>query len=48
MVRTYRTPFYLEKTLTLYTDDPKLYISEKLKNEGYADIELMWACPGSA
>lgn len=42
MVRTYRTPFYLEKTLTLKKEDPKLYISEKLINEGYADIYLNW------
>lgn len=42
MVRTYRTPFYLEKTMTLKKDDPKLYVSEKLINEGYADIDLNW------
>jgi hypothetical protein len=42
-VRTYRTPFFLEKTLTLKKGDPKLYISEKLKNEGYSDISFMWA-----
>ena len=42
MVRTYRTPFYLEKTLTLKKGDPKLYISERLKNEGYTDINFMW------
>jgi len=42
MVRTCRTPFYLEKTLTLCSNDPKLYVSEKLKNEGYTDIELNW------
>lgn len=42
MVRTYRTPFYLEKTLTLISEDPKLYISERLRNEGYVDIDLMW------
>ena len=41
-VRTYRTPFYLEKTLTLKKGDPKLYISERLKNEGYSDISFMW------
>ena len=41
-VRTYRTPFYLEKTLTLKKDDPKLYISEKLKNEGFVPVEFMW------
>jgi len=42
-VRTYRTPFYLEKILTLNSGDPKLYIEESLKNEGYVDIECMWA-----
>lgn len=42
-VRTYRTPFYLEKTLTLKKEDPKLYITEKLKNEGYSNINLMWS-----
>jgi len=42
MVRTYRTPFYLEKILTLKANDAKLYISERLINEGYADIDLMW------
>lgn len=41
-VRTYRTPFYLEKTLTLKKGDPKLYVSEKLKNEGYTGTSLMW------
>ncbi|MBM3709061.1 MAG: DUF4432 family protein [Actinobacteria bacterium] len=41
-VRTYRTPFYLEKVLTLKKDDPKLYISETLKNEGYSEIKFMW------
>lgn len=41
-IRTTRTPFLLEKILTLKKDDPKLYISEKLKNEGYADVDLMW------
>lgn len=41
-VRTYRTPFYIEKTLTLLADDPKLYIHEKLKNEGYVDMNVMW------
>ena len=42
MVRTYRTPFYLEKVLTIKTGDPKLYISEKLKNEGYTNINFNW------
>ena len=42
MVRTYRTPFYIEKILTLKKNDPKLYISERITNEGYVDINLMW------
>ncbi|MBM3705334.1 MAG: DUF4432 family protein, partial [Actinobacteria bacterium] len=41
-VRSYRTPFFLEKTLKLKNDDPKLYISERLKNEGYSEIKFMW------
>ncbi len=41
-VRTFRTPFYLEKVLTLKQGDPKLYISERLKNEGYSQIKFMW------
>jgi hypothetical protein len=40
--RTYRTPFYIEKTLTLKKDDPGLYIEEVLKNEGYSSISFMW------
>lgn len=42
MVRSYRTPFYIEKILTLKSNDLKLYISERLINEGYTDIDLMW------
>lgn len=41
-IRTYRTPFYLEKTITLKKNDPKLYIFERLKNEGYTDISFNW------
>ena len=41
--RTYRAPFYIEKTLTLKTEDPRLYIQEKIKNEGHAIAELVWA-----
>jgi hypothetical protein len=41
-VRTYRTPFYIEKTLTLKSGDPKLYIHEKITNEGYSRIYLNW------
>ncbi len=43
MVRTYRTPFYIEKTMTLEADDPRLYISERLINEGNVEMDLMWA-----
>ncbi len=42
-IRCYRTPFYLEKTLSMKREDPVLYISETLVNEGYTDINFMWA-----
>jgi hypothetical protein len=41
-VRTYRTAYLLEKTLTLKTGDPTLYIEEILKNEAGEAMELMW------
>ena len=41
-VRAYRTAFYIEKTLTLKSNDPTLYISETLVNEAEEDMELMW------
>ncbi len=41
--RTYRTPLYIEKILTLNSDNSKLYITEIIKNEGYSDIDIMWA-----
>jgi len=41
-VRTYRTPFYLEKTLTLASGKAVLEIQESLLNEGREDLELMW------
>jgi len=40
--RTFRTPFYIEKTMMLKSQDPTLYIDEMLINEGNEDIELMW------
>jgi galactose mutarotase-like enzyme len=41
-VRTYRTPFYLEKTLTLTAKSPLLRIDEKVTNEGGEEMEFMW------
>jgi len=41
-VRTYRTPFLVEKTFTLKTGDSRLYIHEKITNEGKEDLPYMW------
>lgn len=41
-VRTYRTPFLLEKTLTLEAGRPALLIEERLTNEGAEAIDYMW------
>lgn len=41
-VNAIRTPFYIEKTLTLKTNDPALYIDETLVNESKEDMDLMW------
>lgn len=41
-VKTYRTPFLLQKTLTLESGNPTLYIQEKLTNQGKEPIEFMW------
>jgi len=41
-VRALRTPFFLEKTLTLEPDRPVLSIEEKLTNEGGVTMPLMW------
>jgi galactose mutarotase-like enzyme len=41
-VKTYRTPFLLQKTLTLETGKPALLIEERLTNEGQEPIEFMW------
>ncbi|MFQ6097377.1 MAG: DUF4432 family protein [Armatimonadota bacterium] len=41
-VRTVRTPFYLEKTLTLHRGSAVLHIAERLVNEGREPMELMW------
>lgn len=41
-VRTYRTPFYLEKSFTLIEHQPVLLISERLVNEGHERLPFMW------
>jgi hypothetical protein len=41
-VRTYRTPFLLQKTLTLETGLPALFIEEQLMNEGQEPMDFMW------
>jgi hypothetical protein len=41
-VKTYRTPFLLQKTLTLKSGVPALFIQEKLTNEGCEPLEFMW------
>ena len=41
-VRTYRTPFYLEKTLSMDRNSGVLSFYEELHNEGYVPMELMW------
>ena len=41
-VRTNRTPFYLEKVLTMKANTPILYIKETVVNEGEEEINFMW------
>ncbi len=41
-VRTYRTPFYIEKELSLKGNEAVLFLKEKLVNEGEEEMELMW------
>jgi hypothetical protein len=41
-VRTYRTPFLVEKWLSLERGRPVLQIEERLVNEGEEMMELMW------
>jgi hypothetical protein len=41
-VRTVRTPFYLEKTLSLKANSPVLTLAERVVNEGEEEMELMW------
>lgn len=41
-LRTIRTPFLLEKTLTLREDAPRLEIHQKVTNLGSTEQEFMW------
>jgi hypothetical protein len=41
-VRTYRTPFYVEKELELERDKAVLRIHERVANEGRVTMDLMW------
>jgi len=41
-VKTYRTPFLLQKTLTLKSGSPALFIEEKLTNTGREAVHFMW------
>lgn len=41
-VRTYRTPFLLEKTLTLLRGSSVLYMHERLTNESSVPVDFMW------
>jgi hypothetical protein len=41
-VRTYRTPLYLQKTLTLHRNKAVLHIDEQLVNEGRVPVDVMW------
>lgn len=41
-VKTYRTPFFLEKTLTLEQGKAALRIEERLTNLGHEPMDFMW------
>jgi len=41
-VRTYRTPFYIEKTLSLEAGSPALTVEEAVVNEAEEDAECVW------
>ena len=41
-VRTARTPFFVEKKLSLRKDDPTLFIEETVTNEGSEPMDFMW------
>ncbi|HUV07655.1 MAG TPA: aldose 1-epimerase, partial [Spirochaetia bacterium] len=41
-IRTVRTPYLLEKVLSLTTQEPVLRIEEEVVNEGRVDLQFMW------
>ena len=41
-VRPFRTPFFLQRTMTLRRSEPVLHIQETLTNEGAEPMDLMW------
>ena len=41
-VRTYRTPFYVEKTIRMQRGNPCLFFEESIINEGRVSMQLMW------
>jgi hypothetical protein len=41
-VKTYRTPFLLQKTLTLKSGIPALFLQERVTNEGCEPVDFMW------
>lgn len=41
-VKTYRTPFLLQKTLTLEAGKAALFIQERLTNQGQEPVDFMW------
>jgi galactose mutarotase-like enzyme len=41
-VRTLRTPFFVEKTLTLQAEEPVLRIDEMVRNEADEPMDFMW------
>lgn len=41
-IRLLKIPLLLEKTFTLKKDKPRLFISEKLTNEGGSHLDIMW------
>jgi hypothetical protein len=41
-VRALRTPFYVEKTLSINDQDPVLHIDEFVRNEADEPMDLMW------
>ncbi len=41
-VRTYRTPFFIEKDVSLTRGVPALFFTEKITNEGRVPLPVMW------